>query len=80
MHDVIPNALYAITKDFMNKLFDEYNIDYIIHSDDPCLLLYEIHMPMLTSHISSKIIYSPTINGKDIIMHKPPFKNNNEKR
>ena len=22
----------------MKKLFDEYNIDYIIHGDDPCLL------------------------------------------
>ncbi|VAI30183.1 unnamed protein product [Triticum turgidum subsp. durum] len=36
--DVIPDAPYAITEDFMNKLFTEYNIDYIIHGDDPCLL------------------------------------------
>ncbi|KAF8397073.1 hypothetical protein HHK36_018711 [Tetracentron sinense] len=36
--EVIPDAPYAITEDFMNKLFDEYNIDYIIHGDDPCLL------------------------------------------
>ncbi|EEC68755.1 hypothetical protein OsI_37278 [Oryza sativa Indica Group] len=38
VHDVIPDAPYAITEDFMNKLFNEYNIDYIIHGDDPCLL------------------------------------------
>ncbi|KAL5974905.1 Ethanolamine-phosphate cytidylyltransferase [Asimina triloba] len=36
--EVIPDAPYAITKEFMNKLFNEYNIDYIIHGDDPCLL------------------------------------------
>ncbi|KAL6871027.1 hypothetical protein ACP4OV_014875 [Aristida adscensionis] len=36
--DVIPDAPYAITEDFMHKLFNEYNIDYIIHGDDPCLL------------------------------------------
>ncbi|GJN28439.1 hypothetical protein PR202_gb16563 [Eleusine coracana subsp. coracana] len=36
--DIIPDAPYAITEDFMNKLFNEYNIDYIIHGDDPCLL------------------------------------------
>ena len=36
--EVIPDAPYAITEDFMKKLFDEYNIDYIIHGDDPCLL------------------------------------------
>ncbi|XP_042487084.1 ethanolamine-phosphate cytidylyltransferase [Macadamia integrifolia] len=36
--EVIPDAPYAITEDFMNKLFNEYNIDYIIHGDDPCLL------------------------------------------
>ncbi|GAV77503.1 CTP_transf_2 domain-containing protein [Cephalotus follicularis] len=36
--EVIPDAPYAITEDFMHKLFDEYNIDYIIHGDDPCVL------------------------------------------
>ncbi|XP_047340730.1 ethanolamine-phosphate cytidylyltransferase-like [Impatiens glandulifera] len=36
--EVITDAPYAITEDFMKKLFDEYNIDYIIHGDDPCIL------------------------------------------
>lgn len=36
--EVISDAPYAITEDFMRKLFDEYNIDYIIHGDDPCVL------------------------------------------
>uniref|UniRef100_A0A2P2J0C3 Ethanolamine-phosphate cytidylyltransferase n=1 Tax=Rhizophora mucronata TaxID=61149 RepID=A0A2P2J0C3_RHIMU len=36
--EVIPDAPYAITENFMRKLFDEYNIDYIIHGDDPCVL------------------------------------------
>lgn len=36
--EVIPDAPYAITEEFMHKLFNEYNIDYIIHGDDPCLL------------------------------------------
>lgn len=36
--EIIPDAPYAITEDFMKKLFDEYNIDYIIHGDDPCIL------------------------------------------
>ncbi|KAL2557620.1 Ethanolamine-phosphate cytidylyltransferase [Forsythia ovata] len=36
--EVISDAPYAITEDFMRKLFDEYNIDYIIHGDDPCIL------------------------------------------
>ncbi|XP_020526751.1 choline-phosphate cytidylyltransferase A isoform X2 [Amborella trichopoda] len=36
--EVIANAPYAITENFMNSLFDEYKIDYIIHGDDPCLL------------------------------------------
>nr|XP_043625102.1 ethanolamine-phosphate cytidylyltransferase-like [Erigeron canadensis] len=35
---VIANAPYAITEDFMNSLFNEHKIDYIIHGDDPCLL------------------------------------------
>ncbi|KAG6466187.1 hypothetical protein ZIOFF_076030 [Zingiber officinale] len=36
--EVIHDAPYAITEEFMNKLFTEYQIDYIIHGDDPCLL------------------------------------------
>lgn len=36
--EVIANAPYAITEDFMNRLFNEHKIDYIIHGDDPCLL------------------------------------------
>ncbi|KAJ4832500.1 Ethanolamine-phosphate cytidylyltransferase [Turnera subulata] len=36
--EVISDAPYAITEEFMRKLFDEYNIDYIIHGDDPCVL------------------------------------------
>ncbi|KAF1883915.1 hypothetical protein Lal_00038409 [Lupinus albus] len=36
--EVIPDAPYAITEEFMNKLFNEYKIDYIIHGDDPCVL------------------------------------------
>ncbi|KAF5202671.1 Ethanolamine-phosphate cytidylyltransferase [Thalictrum thalictroides] len=36
--EVIPDAPYAITEEFMKKLFNECDIDYIIHGDDPCLL------------------------------------------
>ncbi|XP_061375464.1 ethanolamine-phosphate cytidylyltransferase [Gastrolobium bilobum] len=36
--EVINEAPYAITEEFMKKLFDEYKIDYIIHGDDPCVL------------------------------------------
>lgn len=38
MDEVIANAPYAITEQFMNRLFNEHKIDYIIHGDDPCLL------------------------------------------
>lgn len=38
MDEVIANAPYEITEQFMNRLFNEYKIDYIIHGDDPCLL------------------------------------------
>lgn len=38
MDEVITDAPYAITESFLNRLFHEYNIDYVIHGDDPCLL------------------------------------------
>ncbi|KAI9116706.1 hypothetical protein K1719_012364 [Acacia pycnantha] len=34
--EVITDAPYAITEEFMKKLFDANKIDYIIHGDDPC--------------------------------------------
>ncbi|KAJ7973697.1 ethanolamine-phosphate cytidylyltransferase-like [Quillaja saponaria] len=36
--EVIADAPYEITEQFMNRLFHEHKIDYIIHGDDPCLL------------------------------------------
>uniref|UniRef100_M4E767 ethanolamine-phosphate cytidylyltransferase n=1 Tax=Brassica campestris TaxID=3711 RepID=M4E767_BRACM len=36
--EVIPDAPYAITEEFMKRLFDEYLIDYINHGADPCVL------------------------------------------
>ncbi|EPS64234.1 hypothetical protein M569_10547, partial [Genlisea aurea] len=36
--EVIPDVPYVITEDFMNVLFNEYKIDYIVHGDDPCIL------------------------------------------
>jgi ethanolamine-phosphate cytidylyltransferase len=36
--EVIEDAPYEINEEFMNKLFTEHRIDYIIHGDDPCLL------------------------------------------
>ncbi|KAL2620396.1 hypothetical protein R1flu_000601 [Riccia fluitans] len=36
--EIIKDSPYAINEEFMNKLFTEYGIDYIIHGDDPCLL------------------------------------------
>ena len=36
--EVIPNAPYEITEEFMHRLFKDHKIDYIIHGDDPCLL------------------------------------------
>lgn len=36
--EVITDAPYAITEQFLHRLFHEYKIDYVIHGDDPCLL------------------------------------------
>ncbi|KAL6977884.1 Ethanolamine-phosphate cytidylyltransferase [Sarracenia purpurea var. burkii] len=36
--EVIDGIPYAITEEFMNRLFNEHRIDYIIHGDDPCFL------------------------------------------
>ena len=35
---VIPATPYDITEAFMERLFNEFGVDYIIHGDDPCVL------------------------------------------
>mmetsp|Transcript_9815 Transcript_9815/g.19995 ORF Transcript_9815/g.19995 Transcript_9815/m.19995 type:complete len:428 (-) Transcript_9815:353-1636(-) len=35
--EIIENAPYDLTADFLKVLFEDYNIDYIIHGDDPCI-------------------------------------------
>jgi len=34
--EVIGDAPYVVKKDFMDELITKYNIDYVVHGDDPC--------------------------------------------
>ncbi|GMH13618.1 hypothetical protein Nepgr_015459 [Nepenthes gracilis] len=36
--EVIPNIPYSLTKQLMETLLNEHQIDYIVHGDDPCIL------------------------------------------
>lgn len=36
--EVVDNAPYVMTDEYINYLFDKHQIDYIVHGDDPCLL------------------------------------------
>lgn len=35
--EVIRDVPYELTDDFIKLLFDRYDIDYIVHGDDPCI-------------------------------------------
>ncbi len=36
--EIIDGVPYDVTEAFMQTLYDEHDIDYIVHGDDPCLL------------------------------------------
>ena len=36
--EIVPEVPYAITEDFMRRLFDEYQIDCIVHRDNERIL------------------------------------------
>lgn len=36
--EVIPDTPYCITPEFLDTLFTQHRIDYVVHGDDPCLL------------------------------------------
>jgi ethanolamine-phosphate cytidylyltransferase len=37
--EVIEKAPYDLTREFCDELFTKYNIDYIVHGDDPCIAI-----------------------------------------
>ena len=36
--EVVPNVPYVMSEDYINWIIDEYDIDYIVHGDDPCIV------------------------------------------
>jgi ethanolamine-phosphate cytidylyltransferase len=36
--EVVPNAPYVMTDEYLQYIFEKYDIDYVVHGDDPCLL------------------------------------------
>lgn len=36
--EVIPDTPYCMTPEFLDTLFTQHRIDYVVHGDDPCLL------------------------------------------
>ena len=36
--EVVPNTPYIMDKDYIDYIFKTYDIDYIIHGDDPCIV------------------------------------------
>ena len=36
--EVIPNCPYIMNEEYLNYILEEYNVDYVIHGDDPCIV------------------------------------------
>ena len=36
--EIIKDVPYDINPTFLEELFSEYKIDYVVHGDDPCIL------------------------------------------
>lgn len=36
--EVVPNTPYIMSKEYIDYIFETYNVDYIIHGDDPCIV------------------------------------------
>lgn len=36
--EVVPNTPYIMNKEYIDYIFQTYNVDYIIHGDDPCIV------------------------------------------
>ena len=36
--EVVPDIPYIMSKEYIDYIFKTYNVDYIIHGDDPCIV------------------------------------------
>jgi ethanolamine-phosphate cytidylyltransferase len=36
--EVVPNTPYIMNKEYIDYIFKTYDVDYIIHGDDPCIV------------------------------------------
>ena len=36
--EVVPNTPYIMNKEYIEHIFQTYDVDYIIHGDDPCIV------------------------------------------
>lgn len=38
VNDVVPNCPYIMTSEYLDYIFTTYNVDYVVHGDDPCIV------------------------------------------
>lgn len=36
--EVVPNCPYIMTSEYLDYIFTTYNVDYVVHGDDPCIV------------------------------------------
>lgn len=36
--DVVPNCPYIMNQQYLEWIFDTYNVDFVVHGDDPCIV------------------------------------------
>ena len=36
--EVVPSCPYVMNEEYLNYIFKEYKVDYVIHGDDPCIV------------------------------------------
>lgn len=38
VNDVVPNCPYIMTSEYLDYIFTTYDVDYVVHGDDPCIV------------------------------------------
>jgi len=36
--EVVPDCPYIMTSEYLDHIFDKYDVDYVVHGDDPCIV------------------------------------------
>jgi len=65
---VVQNVPYVLTSEYLNRIIEEYKIDFVVHGDDPCIVDgKDVYAESKRRGIYKEIPRTPGVSTSDIV-------------